>query len=109
MSTNKQVLDRAIELFTLSRAWPDATVESTLVATCKRRANLCELDYLAFQSTNFAIMACSDGKWPPMLPSTFVDRVLSQPRMEVMFPKFVNTVREQMGPTPGDLAAKRPQ
>ena len=96
MSTDKQVLDRTIDLFSMSKAWPTATVESTLAATYERRGNLSELDYLAFQSTNFAIMACSDGKWPPMSPARFVAAVLAQPRMKSMFPKFVNAVREQL-------------
>jgi hypothetical protein len=91
--TGKQVLDRAIELFKSSLAWPVEGIDEVIRVTYARKHELNELDCLAFQSTNFAIKCCSpsDG-WPPMSPQTFAERALTG--MSATFPKFVKTVRE---------------
>lgn len=96
MNTDRQVLDRAIELFTSSKAWPTEPVDELIRQTHARRSNLCELDYLAFQSTNFAIMNTCNGEWPPMSPPSFARQALSDPRMQGMFPKFIDFIRGQI-------------
>ena len=95
--TDDEVYERAVELFSSSNHWPKATVEDVIRLTNAKRLELNSLDYLAFQSINLSISACSKGgAWPPMSPSSFASTVM--PGFRKDFRKFVTAVRDGWKP-----------
>jgi len=81
-----------MELFGAAQKWPDMSIEDTVRTVRDSKATLTSLDYVAIQSVNLAIAACSsNGKWPPMSPARFTETVLK--RFREHFPKFSDAVQ----------------
>lgn len=81
-----------MELFGAAKEWPSMSVEATIRTVRDAKRTLPSLDYVAIQSVNLAIRACSkDGGWPPMSPARFTETVLKCFREH--FPKFSDAVQ----------------
>lgn len=81
-----------MELFGAAEKWPDISVEDTILTVRNAKLTMPSLDYVAIQSVNLAIAACSKGGvWPLMSPAKFTEKVLKCFREQ--FPKFSDAVQ----------------
>ena len=90
---SETVRNRAVLRLSGAENWPDIPVEDFVRAMETMRSEVDRLDYVAMQSVALAIVACSDGEWPPMSPSEFSRVAL--PGMKEDFHKFSDAVQEE--------------